>query len=74
MVNEIMTINEVATYLQVSRAKVYELINKTQDPLPVIRTVGVASPRISRAVLMGWLNGVFENPNLEIEDSEGGEN
>ena len=70
MVNEFLTINQVAKYLQISRAKVYELINRSQEPLPVIRTIGTASPRVSRAILEGWLAGVFDNPNNETAEKE----
>lgn len=67
-----MTVTQVAGYLQVSRQKVYELIKRKQDPLPVIRNIGEQSPRVSRAILEGWLAGVFENSHME--DKEGEEN
>lgn len=73
MDDKLLTIKEVGLYLGVTKAKVYELINRPENPLPVIRTIGKGSVRISSEHLKAWLDGVFENSNLESEDAKGGE-
>lgn len=74
MENEIMTVSDVAKYLQVSRSKVYELISKMEDPLPIITKIGVASPRFLKDQVDAWLSGVFEEEHRDREeDVKGGE-
>ena len=73
MKDELLTITEVAKYLKIARSTVYELIKRKTNPLPVIRTVGEQSPRISSDFLRAWVAGTFEDPNLEVEDQGGGE-
>jgi excisionase family DNA binding protein len=60
MNDELLTVMQVATYLKVTRQTVYGLINNKINPLPVIRTIGKGSPRISSEQLKAWVAGVYE--------------
>jgi len=54
MTNELLTINEVATALGVSRAKVYKFIKSEKNPLPVIY-LSERTPRIRKEDLDIWI-------------------
>jgi excisionase family DNA binding protein len=67
MKDKLLTISQVAKYLQVTRVQVYNLAKRAIDPLPIIRTVGSRSPRISSDMLKAWVAGVFDKEFKEIE-------
>jgi len=70
--NQLLTYKEVAEYLHVSVAQVYRYVKESVNPLPRI----VLSPgtiRIRMRDLIAWTHGVFDNPNNEVVDREGGE-
>lgn len=51
---EYMTIDQVASKLQVSRQTVYDYINRTEKPLIVIY-LGDKTPRIKKTDLETWV-------------------
>ncbi len=51
MTDKIMTVKEVAAYLQISRAKIYMLISRNQIPhIKILRNV-----RVRESDLVKWL-------------------
>lgn len=54
MDNDIMTIDEVAQFLRISKEQVYKLGKQAQHPLPMIR-VGRQTKRVNRKALNTWL-------------------
>ena len=70
---QLLTYKDAAEYLHVSIAQVYRYVKEPINPLPRI----VLSPKIVRIRmrdLIAWTHGVFDNPNNDIADREGGEN
>ena len=54
MENDLLTINQVATILQVSRATVYVYINQKENPLPLFY-LSERTPRVKRSELDLWV-------------------
>ena len=54
MENDLLTINQVAKILQVSRATVYEFINRKENPLPLFY-LSERAPRVRVAHLDAWI-------------------
>lgn len=77
MENELLTINQVSTLLQISRAKVYELIDDPQHPLPVFY-LSDRTPRFRKSDLDKWIADKQKNETSKIiienkEVAKGGE-
>ena len=70
---QLLTYKEAAEYLKVSVDQVYRYVKDKTNPLPRI-VLSPGSIRIRREDLLAWVSGVFDNPNNEIADREGGEN
>lgn len=51
---ELLTINQVADYLQVSRQTVYEYFSDKENPLPVFY-LSDRTPRVKKAELEAWM-------------------
>lgn len=73
MESELLTINQVAEFLQVSRATIYEYIADKKHPLPVFY-LSDRTPRFKKADIEKWLadKQVDQNNNI-LEKSKGGE-
>lgn len=52
---KILTINQVADLLQVSRPRVYDLMNKVSNPIPYTR-IGKNSVRFIEEDIKSWLD------------------
>lgn len=67
----LLTVEEAARYLSLSRSKTYQLIRS--GVLPTIR-IGLRSRRISRSVLLAWIEEntkVMSKPEPESESENG---
>lgn len=73
MEKELLTINQVAELLQVSRATIYEYIADPNHPLPVFY-LSDRTPRFKRADIEKWLTEKQQNNGINKNSkSEGGE-
>jgi excisionase family DNA binding protein len=57
--SEILTAEEVATMLKISKRQVYELAKQTDNPIPAVRIR--TSVRFRRSDVDGWVAGLVEN-------------
>jgi len=82
MENELLTINQLAEFLQVSRATIYEYIADPKHPLPVFY-LSDRTPRFKKADIEKWLadkqvdqtKPQYSNPMFDdvLEKVKGGE-
>jgi excisionase family DNA binding protein len=54
--NEILTAQEVASMLRISKRQVYELAKEIENPIPSIRIR--TSVRFRKSDLVGWIAGL----------------
>jgi len=69
---KLLNLKDVQKILGVGRIKVYQLIEDKGNPLPIIK-MGERIIRVDEEKLKAWLAGVFDNPNNEVADREGGD-
>ncbi len=65
---DLLTINQVALFLQVSRSQVYEFFNDKVNPLPYFH-LSERKPRVRKIDLDEWI----ENQILRSKEEKGGE-
>ena len=58
--NDVLTIEEVAKFLHVSRQHLYKLLYRESDPLPSVR-ISEMSVRIIKSELDKWLERQTQN-------------
>jgi excisionase family DNA binding protein len=57
--NEILTAQEVAAMLRISKRQVYELAKQSENPIPAVRIR--TSVRFRKSDVDGWVAGLVEN-------------
>ena len=57
--NEILTAQEVAAILRISKRQVYELARETENPIPCVRIR--TSVRFRKSDVDGWVAGLVQN-------------
>ena len=66
--NKLLTINQVAELLQVSRPTVYEYMDDKKHPLPVIY-LGDRTPRFRKSDIEAWLQAKRQS-NIPAQSSD----
>jgi excisionase family DNA binding protein len=60
--NEILTAQEVAAILRISKRQVYELAKEAENPIPCVRIR--TSVRFRKSDVDGWVAGLVQNKTM----------